>query len=171
MMSRIEVSNPPGVSICNTTIRLPLARAASRALVTYRDVAGPMAPLISRTVATAGPAVGAAASCSAGWDAAGWDVGGWDAALPAGWDVAAGGAAARTEIGISTVTAVQTITAKPARTALTRSWERAEQAFTLLTLLPSYAARSRCYFSLLISGESRVAHAVDHVGVSVGYGA
>src|SRR3981081_266269 len=92
MMSRMEVSSPPGVSICNTTIRLPFARAASRALVTYREGAGPMAPFISRTVAVAAPALGAAALFSAGRDAA-------DGAL-----------AARTETGISAMIAVEPIT-------------------------------------------------------------
>src|ERR1700730_4846558 len=114
MMSRIAVSSPPGVSICNTTIRLPLARAVSRALVTYREVAGPIAPFISRTVAVAAPALGAAAFFSAACAAAG------------------GALAARTDMGISAMIAVEAITAKAARAALKRSGERAEQAFTSL---------------------------------------
>src|SRR5580704_287799 len=125
MMSRMDVSRPPGVSICSTTIRLPLARAASSALVTYRDVAGPMAPLISRTVAVAARTLGAALVSWAG-------------------DAADGVLAARTEFGISAMIAITASPAKAARAVLTRSWERAERAFTLLTLLPSYAGRSRC---------------------------
>src|ERR1700716_1929543 len=50
--------------------------------------------------------------------------------------------------------AVEPITTKAARAALTRSWERAEQAFTLLTLLPSYAVRSRCHSSVLFPGRA-----------------
>jgi hypothetical protein len=57
MMSRIEVSKPPGVSICRTTMRLPFMRAVSIPRVMYREVAGPIAPVISRTVAVEGPMV------------------------------------------------------------------------------------------------------------------
>src|SRR5882672_6648740 len=134
MMSRIEVSKPPGVSICSTTMRLPFARAASRALVTYLEVAGPIAPLISRTVAVA---AGDAAAV----------VG--DAAVAVALSACAmpGAFAARSKRGISATVAIMTIIANAARVTLTRTRERAEQAFTLLTLLPSYAGRSWCQSS------------------------
>src|SRR5882724_6637647 len=114
MMSRIEVSKPPGVSICSTTMRLPFARAASRALVTYLEVAGPIAPLISRTVAVAAGDAAVAVALSA-------------CAVP-------GAFAARSKRGISATVAIMTIIANAARVTLTRTRERAEQAFTLLTL-------------------------------------
>src|ERR1700730_13373461 len=51
--------------------------------------------------------------------------------------------------------AIMASPAKAARAALTRSWERAEQAFTLLTLLPSYAVPSRVHSALLFPGRAR----------------
>src|SRR6202011_3654665 len=109
-------------------------------------VAGPMAPLISRTVAVAAAAARAPPAFAPPALAAPALAGA--ALFSAGWDAAAGAPAARTDIGIIAMITVEAITAKAARTALTRSWERAEQAFTLLTLLPSYAGRSRWHLLL-----------------------
>jgi hypothetical protein len=74
------------------------------------------------------------------------------ALVSAAGDATDGVLAARTEIGISAIIAVMASLAKAARAALPRAWERAERAFTLLTLLSSYAGRSRCHFSLLFPG-------------------
>src|SRR6266702_1477154 len=136
MMSRMAVSRPPGVSICNTTIRLPFAWAASMPLVTYREVAGPMAPLISRTVAVPAPVAVAVPAPVA-------------VAVGVGTCASRGGLAARTELTISPMIAVRIRPTKAAKTTLTRTQERAELAFTLLTLLPSYAERSKCQSSYL----------------------
>ena len=51
MMSRMDVSSPPGVSTSNITSLLPAFCAESRPCTIYREVAGPIAPLISSTVA------------------------------------------------------------------------------------------------------------------------
>src|ERR1700738_412295 len=107
MMSRIAVSSPPGVSICNTTTRLPFTRAASRALVTNREVAGPMAPLISRTVAVAAPVFGAPVVVApvvapvVAAPVAAVPVLGAALLFFAGWDAAVGTPAAGTGNGIS----------------------------------------------------------------------
>jgi hypothetical protein len=121
MMSRIELSSPPGVSICSMTMRLPLARAVSSALMTYREVAGPIAPLISSTVAVATPTFDFESE-----------------------EAATGGAAADTEFGMQATNTVMTNPARTASVTPRRSRGRAKQAFTSLTLLPSEAGCSKC---------------------------
>ena len=129
-MSRIAVSRPPGVSIWRTTIRLPFVRAVSSALVTYREVAGPMAPLTSRTMAVEDLA--AAADCSGAATLAAGDN------APGDDDTADGeagdGDTAGAELGITAITAIRASPAKAATVAPRRTWRRAEQAFTALIL-------------------------------------
>ena len=65
MMSRMALSRPPGVSISSMTSRLPLRCADSSPCTTYRDVAGPIGPLISSTTA-AEAVIGAPRSATSG---------------------------------------------------------------------------------------------------------
>src|ERR1700704_390039 len=143
MMSRMAVSRPPGVSICNTTTRLPLAEAASNALVTYREVAGPIAPLISSTVAVLESVLGAVSV---------------EVTCPEGSDftrIESGGDAAITTRGLGAIT-IAARTAMAASDTLKRVRRRTDEAFTPLTLLRSYAGRSNCQSSLpLTTAESQ----------------
>ncbi len=60
MISRIDVSSPPGVSICSTTSCAPSRSARVSPRVTKSAVAGPMAPTKGRTSTGAALALAAA---------------------------------------------------------------------------------------------------------------
>src|SRR5215472_12890894 len=51
MISRMEVSSPPGVFMRRMTSRVSLGESSRNSRATYSDVAGPIAPSISRMTA------------------------------------------------------------------------------------------------------------------------
>src|SRR5208282_1976387 len=57
MISRIDVSSPPGVSICSTTSCAPSRSARTRLRVTKSALAGPIAPASGNTITGAGAAL------------------------------------------------------------------------------------------------------------------
>src|SRR6266567_3928659 len=62
MITRIDVSSPPGVSICSTTSCAPSLSARSSPRVTNSAVAGPIAPVNGSTITVGGSARTAAAA-------------------------------------------------------------------------------------------------------------